>query len=624
MLNWIRLESHSSGISFVWSSICLESHSSIILFVWNRTSVESKFKLFVWNRRLVESQPSDRFRTLSDITAALGKRTFPSDSFVSSGSFRFESYSSRITFVWNIIRLEYYLSGITFVYNRIRLESHPRRITIGIIRLESSSCTIATIPFLNRFPLRSIHKFKKAAPSARVIRHAECSQLAMVDSELLLRHAVTCADGQYVGPYSNGFTAEYCALLSSATGRCVHPFGRSEPGAQSTCDSSCEFHLLQGIGRDVDRKFKGAAQFDNLLRSFKTEFGDGSSRLYHRGAARLYGKPYRVLLAPRMDNFKVTLYARGFHTRFMYNYGVLYTALGAKLAASLHNEKVLAFARFERERKDWDKGASKRKKEPKPPSEKAGLRRRCCRNLRSLGRTMIDPGLVVFGVGRGDLRDMFLGAYSTLTQSFKISALVKTRCQQEMLSAMRGGVQQLAEMIAWMRAIRMIVCDRKRCPQRWEGGPRRLRLTIKVVSAHYAWRLIPNVVRLLPDLLVMRSDHNRYVMGVPVNLVATPFPEPSPKTSADRPAHRSALQESKLPIYYWDQVIDALEKLVRFLRMEVILFEKKLVAWDVDMGSEDAGALLFSIEWFVCDMQRCFFVNSCCKLMSFAEIINLF
>lgn len=431
---------------------------------------------------------------------------------------------------------------------------------------------------------------------ARVIRRSERSQLAMVDAELLLRHAVTCADGAYVGPYSTNFTREYCILMSSASGRRVEPFGQREPGSMTTFDASCEFHLLQGIGRDVDRMFKNAARFDDLLRSFKADFDDGGARLYVRGAARLYNKPYRILLAPRVDNFKVTLYARGFHTRFLYNYNVLYTALAARLSATLHNEYVLALTRYERERKAWDHGVSKRDKRPEPPSENVGLRRQASRRLRVLGRNMVDVGLLLFGVGRGDLRDVFLGAYSTLTQNYKISALVKVRCQREMLSAMRAGIQQLAEMLAWMRAIRMVVCDRKRCPQRWEGGPRRLRLTIKVVSAHYAWRLMPNVVKLLPDLLVMGSDFNRHVMGMPVNLDSTPFCEPAPKKSADRPAHRSALREARSPDYFWSGVLDALEQLVRFLRMEVITFEKKLVSWDVAAGSGDAGVqILFEI-----------------------------
>ena len=61
---------------------------------------------------------------------------------------------------------------------------------------------------------RFIHKFKRAAPLARVVRRTEYTFLAMSDTEALARHAVTCADGQCIGPYGNGFMAEWCKLAS--------------------------------------------------------------------------------------------------------------------------------------------------------------------------------------------------------------------------------------------------------------------------------------------------------------------------------------------------------------------------------------------------------------------------
>ena len=483
----------------------------------------------------------------------------------------------------------------------------------------------------------------------------------MSDAEALARHAVTCADGQYIGPYRNGFTSEWCNLVTSGSKRCAHPFANrvrsaaapatsgghperqpsrsvvepvkhfahsdddrasqpscsaEEPGRQRprsgadaawqptpsadgldrqretsdaagedvlVLDTSCEFHLLQGVGRFADRKFPAVAQFEKLLRGLKDELGDGASRLYLRGAARLLRKRVRALLAPKVDNFKVTLYSRGFHTRFLYNYDVVYKALAAKLSASYQNEQVLAWSRYEANLQ----AHKSRRQEPKPPTRARGLRVKVCRALRTLGQRMTDPFLVVFGVGRGDLRDTFLSAYATMTQNFRLSGLVKARCRQELCSAMRAGTQ-LAEMAGALRCLNYAANHHQPGSTRWKLGLKGIRLHIKVICAHLGWRIIPNVVRILPDILA-HGDFDRAIMGMSIKPRSSPFLEPTPKKIADRAAHRSALRSSETPSWWWRRVLDALDQLVRLLRMEVIFFEQRLQAWDGELGDEGRG-----------------------------------
>ena len=171
---------------------------------------------------------------------------------------------------------------------------------------------------MRRISLRArlIHKFKKGAPLARIVRRAEATLLSMNDAEARSRHAATCADGAYIGPYGNNFTQEWCKLVYG--GSCARLFGQSSadrpapsadepapsaavPAVQSSADAlasqpqrsadrpapsadepapsadepapsaaapavqsalaadlvldaSCEFHLVQGVGRFVDRK----------------------------------------------------------------------------------------------------------------------------------------------------------------------------------------------------------------------------------------------------------------------------------------------------------------------------------------------------------------------------------
>ena len=476
-------------------------------------------------------------------------------------------------------------------------------------------------------PEAAIHKFKKGKPLARIVRRSEGSYLAMNDSEALARHAVTCADGQYIGPYGNNFMGEWCELVVAGSKQCACPLGQdlvvaAWPGQQGSpsaavpdsaaapvqqsaaapvqhgvpagtpplpvFDSSCEFHLLQNIGRDVDRLFPDVAKFEHLLRDLKSEFADGASRLYLRGAGCLLGKKVKALLAPRVDNFKVTLYSRGFHTRFLYHYDVLYKALGAKLSANYQNQQLRAWARYDKATRAVASGSESGN--PKRPSVSYGLRVQESRALRTLGQRMTDPFLIVFGLGRGDLRDVFLSAYSTLTQDFKTSSCVKVRSQQEMRSAMRVGIHHLTEMVGALRLLEFVALNPKPGSDRWHGAGR-LRLHIKVLCAHWGWRYVPNVVRILPDILVARN-FDRTIMGMPIKPRTSPFMDPVPKKVADREPHRALLRSSESPKYWWSRVLDALSQLVRFLQTELAFFESRFVDWDLDGKPTGAGSLV--------------------------------
>ena len=477
----------------------------------------------------------------------------------------------------------------------------------------------------------TIHMFKRAEPMARVIRRTECDRAALTPLETLQRHAVTCADGAYIGPHSVGFMPEWAMQMSEATGKVVtaevgtccsvgasdssssnadsrppgvggnpdelsiresvafpRPIGRSDPGFTGkeivALGASCEFHLLQAVGRDVDAVFPVTATFDNLLRDIRDHFVHGNW-LYIRASATKLGKKPLALLAPRTDNFKVTLYARGFHKRFAYNYATVYLALSAKLTANRQNFKAQAWAGYERTMAKWEAGTSKKKKKPAPPGEDVGKRRSECVRLRQIGRVLVDPYVVIFGVGRGDLRDKFLMAYSTLAQSYKISALVKVQNQMEILASMRGAVRQILTLAMWLSTLSPVVHNRAMYPDR---VPRSacLKLHVKVLSAHLVWRFLPTVVGLLPDLLVPVGE-KRSMFGANARLVLSPFVDPSPKKVSDREAYRKKIQKANLPVYYWEQAIKALRELARWLRMEIIHLRRKLIAVQIPTGAPD-------------------------------------
>lgn len=177
--------------------------------------------------------------------------------------------------------------------------------------------------------------------------------------------------------------------------------------------------------------------------------------------------------------------------------------------------------------------------------------------------------------------------YSALTQSFHISAIVKTRTQLEICEEKANAVRSINSLCFHLRILQGVVYNRRICPERFrppegQGTMRRdsyLRLIIKVISAHCIWRVMPNVVQLLPDVLAPRASE-RKVLGVPFRSQDSPFMEARPTAPQARLAWDKDLQARRDPSFYWNGVIQALEDLSRWLRMELIFFKKEIVYWD--------------------------------------------
>ena len=266
-----------------------------------------------------------------------------------------------------------------------------------------------------------IHKFKFATPLVSLLRRVELQRVLLTDRDVRFRHAVTCGDGAYVGPHSIQLMAEWRrqvpdpgpssaggsvssaggsvssagGSVSSASGSVVSDdaplaaLGRApvdckvpRPVSQFCLESCCEFHILQRVGRDSDAMFEAAGKFDKFLRELRDQFQYGS-RLYIRGACAQLNLKERKLLAPRGDGFKVTVYARGLHTRFLYNFAILNVALSAKLHALYHNFRIEAWSLYANKVASFAEGSLG--KCPKKPGPTVGRGVKVCRELRALG-----------------------------------------------------------------------------------------------------------------------------------------------------------------------------------------------------------------------------------------------
>ena len=345
-----------------------------------------------------------------------------------------------------------------------------------------------------------LHNWKSGAAVAEHMVALETS-VSVTLADGVLRHAGVQGDGAYVGPWSNNVTKHYESLiLRRIPGKLpAELFKALESGAVEWAHA-CEFHAVQHAC-DADAMFREARDFDDLLAWFGHRFNFGSSRVVARGVAAHYKVAWRKVLAPRTDNFKATVYASGCGPRFVYLFRTLHGALGVELQAAYNYARNASQANFAKRYARWRNGGEGApKKEPRPPKPEVGVGLKACREMRSIGRQMLCPRLLVFGLGRSDLRRLFLNRYAALTQNNNISALVLYRDQFQMQRAMQAAIFGIAQLAGCVKMMRIFAFSGL-LPHRWKLGRKALRLHIKVFAAHFAHRFIPTVVTALPDML---------------------------------------------------------------------------------------------------------------------------
>ena len=417
----------------------------------------------------------------------------------------------------------------------------------------------------NRQEGAPLHQWKSGACVAEHVIALE-GGLSMNPVDMVFRHATTNGDGGYVGPKSNNLVHHWAkSLLSQAIALPPRVEGAvrrllNSPKDDLAWETYCEFHGLQNAGATADRLFIAAKEFDELLRFLKARYSYYSGKNTLRACCRSLQIQYREVLAPRADNFKVTNYAGEYNRRFLHLFRALILALKVDLATLYTRAQTEARALYEQRLAMWEsKSDTAPKRRPREPRADVGLRLKEAFKLRETGRSMLCVSTLVFGLGRGDLRNAFLIRYSVLTQKMNISRIVKFRELTEMLEAMSIGVQHLCQLAGAIRMLRHFRHDHYNCG-RWRLGANALRLHIKVFSGHYGWRLIPSAVRMLPDILVPPLGENnsqKPAMFQCTNLIDKLFSEPD---APPRGPHSSDL---------WTKAADAISDLARFLRVEI-------------------------------------------------------
>lgn len=423
------------------------------------------------------------------------------------------------------------------------------------------------------------HKWKSGRASAEHILLLE-DGMAVTPREGVFRLAAMSADGAYVGPYSNQVGRHLADALLATCGFTLPRHVYQAVQMSTLCwESPCEFHQIQNCGRDTDKRFPWASQFDKLLAWLADKLNYGHGRVTFRGVAAHLGLKWRKILAPRNDNFKITSYSLGCARRFVYLYQALHGAL------AVEHEAICLFARetagglYRKKLENWNNQsgeyAQKRpSKPPKPPSPDVGRGMKEARNIRAYARDMISPGLLLFGLGRADLRSKFLCAYSLHAQSNQSTALVLVQKQHDMLAAMQAAIYGVAMLAGAVRFLFCLCWGRGRT-QRWTLGRKALRLHIKVMAAHYAWRFIPSVVTALPDLLMPLKEDGSVFRGIGLTAHATSMS----LRFFEAGAKHQGLEKK------WREIEEALSMLARWLRVEASNFRKQIILWDVENTS---------------------------------------
>ena len=424
------------------------------------------------------------------------------------------------------------------------------------------------------------HRWKSGAAAAEHIALLE-SGVAVSLRDSLWRHAATAADGAYIGPHSNNIVRHHVDMLIKGLGSSM---GDAVESALRTGDTAwqaaCEFHGLQISGAEADAKFPQARAFDDVLRYLRQRFTFGAGRTVARGVAKVLGVKWRVPLAPRSDGFKVTAYSRHCAARYLYLFHVLHTSLQVELEAMYMYAKHEARKAYEKRLDHWTRlqsssATADTSRMPRPPSPLVGLRLKQCCEIRATGRAMLCIRTLLFGLGRHELRDKFLSAYATLTQNYKISAMVKVAEQENMCMSMQAAVQGLLAASAALRLLHTFAWNRYR-GTRGKVSRSALRLHIKVFCGHYAWRFVPMTVCAIPDLLLPLRGAAPSFQGVPL---ANPrFEEPSVRGTNEPSSY--ALEQGQDA--RWADVSSALRDLARWLRVEASRFRQRVLLWDSD------------------------------------------
>ena len=453
-----------------------------------------------------------------------------------------------------------------------------------------------------------VHAWKSSAAVAEHIRMCE-QGVSCDDMDALLRTATNNADGAYIGPRGNGVVHAWARQVFTVARQLGHESSDAyfDAPAQFVSDSAwespCWFHIAQLVGADADGLARLSGECDELLRALKLEFGFGSGMVLLRAAFKRSGAPPRRVAAPRKDNFKATAYASECFLKFSAMFTVLLQALRWRVSAEVLVAQEVAQKAHAERMLEWSRGGKSRR--PQPPSQRVGWQTKGVRELRMVGARMLSPALLVFGLGRADLRRAFLIPFGLMAQGLQEGRLTRTAHRKCLLDAMAGAALSLCLLAGELRFLKLALgcgaAERARgLPGRLPFTRGRLRRHVEVFVFHRLLRFAPALAKALPDMLypaaVTISPHYQGCALSDPFFVASPDEParlPATATAEQREARAKAVAAARHArrMAHWDAHVDAVSDLARWLREERASLLRRSWGWESGGDSARPAAL---------------------------------
>ncbi len=450
--------------------------------------------------------------------------------------------------------------------------------------------------------------FHGAARLGALTHHTE-AKYQVHDADRLLRLALNVGDGALEGPGSMGMAQHEATVMGTQW--------------NPTAARSCDFHAADHAGHDADRASPLALAFDQYLRLVRRHFAYGNGLAIGRAVAREFqrlidncsaevcsaerGAPvpvhasrcgttaanlcrlrwhcWQVPLAPQVGGTRKIVYASNARLRFFRIFPLVYWALLVRMQ-EVREQARLASARAGH-----------------TPGRSAGARTAPMRQWCSMGRTLLNIQLMVFGMGRANFRDAFLIRFTRLTQT---SLHVGTARFREALRTSEDMLRGIGDLVALRGHVLFLGTLFKMYHLRWHvhhfpaaatspvtDAPgqkfttKTLSLIFATLAAHSAWRTVPLLCKHLPEVLIAGT-----MRGVSVD--TTVFAQ-ADDVGADLPQRRHGVagseQVRERREHRFREVVDALDALIAWAKEERRSYLQRLFGFRLPTRSRLSAVL---------------------------------
>ena len=383
--------------------------------------------------------------------------------------------------------------------------------------------------------------FHKAKQLVKIVHSTEKSyHIQRLDRKMRL--VVTVADQAIQGPGSVQFSREEARI----DGVVEQPLGAG----------TCKFHIADGVGAGVDKRFRETTLFDQLLRLIRRHFAWGTGNLILQSVAQKFatmatdieqeardmfpriaafeaaGQPlaanraranharksaeaeafhrmgwtkHRRPAAPKADGTRKVVYQSYSRENFFKIYGLVYWGLRIRMYQTVEEARLAVT------------------KQGKTPTQRTGLNTKQMKAWRSLGVSITDIRMLVFNMGRSDFRRKHLVSYALEVQSsMTLSSLEAGLATNESMLAAIGALVSLRGIVKMVQSIcrgflleetamphasgkpRCIISNALFLKNRREALPSKSTLWVlcRTLFAHMGFRCFPTLSMRLTDTKV--------------------------------------------------------------------------------------------------------------------------